>query len=59
MNLAMIPLMSEITYVVEVKEKKTPEMFGKGGAYAQIDGLYFSSFAGGAAIRLIWAGFML
>jgi hypothetical protein len=34
MNLAMIPLMSEITYVIEVKEKKTPEMFGKGGAYA-------------------------
>jgi MFS family permease len=59
MNLAMIPLMAEITYVVEAKEKKTPGMFGKGGAYAQAYGLYFSSFAGGAAIGPIWAGFMV
>jgi MFS family permease len=59
MNLAMIPLMAEITYVVEAKEKKTPRMFGKGGAYAQAYGLYFSSFAGGAAIGPIWAGFIV
>jgi len=59
MNLAMIPLMAEITYVVEAEEKKTPGMFGKGGAYAQAYGLYFFSFAGGAAIGPIWAGFMV
>jgi len=34
-------------------------MFGKGGAYAQAYGLYFSSFAGGAAIGPIWAGFIV
>ena len=59
MNLAMIPLMAEITYVVKAKEKKTPRMFGKGGAYAQAYGLYFSSFAGGAAIGPIWARFIV
>jgi MFS family permease len=59
MNLAMIPLMAEITYVVKAKEKKAPRMFGKGGAYAQAYGLYFSSFAGGAVIGPIWAGFIV
>lgn len=43
MNLVMIPLMAEITYVTKAKEKKKPRMFGKGGAYAQAYGLYFSS----------------
>jgi hypothetical protein len=34
MILVMIPLMAEITYVVEAKEKKKPGIFGKGGAHA-------------------------
>ena len=59
MILVMISLMAEITYVVEVKEKKKPEIFGKGGAHAQAYGLYFFSFAGGAVARPIWAGFMV
>ncbi|OXV05998.1 hypothetical protein Egran_06235 [Elaphomyces granulatus] len=50
--------MAEITYVIDAKEKKQPGKFGKGGAYAQAYGLYFSSFAGGAVIGPIWAGFM-
>ena len=57
MNLVMVPLIAEITYVVEAKEKKHGT-FGKGGAYAQAYGLYASSFAGGAVIGPIWAGFM-
>jgi Na+/melibiose symporter-like transporter len=47
MNLVMIPLMAEITYVTKAKEKKKPRMFGKGGAYAQAYGLYFSSLREG------------
>lgn len=59
MNLTIIPLMAEITYVVEAKEKKAPRIFSKGGAYTQIYGLYFSSFTGGAVIGPIWAGFIV
>jgi Na+/melibiose symporter-like transporter len=57
MNLIMVPLMAEISYVVEAKEKKSG-MFGKGGAYAQAYGLFSSSFAAGAVVGPIWAGFM-
>lgn len=59
MNLVITTLMAEITYVVETKEKKKPGLFGKHGAYAQAYGLYFSSFAAGAAIGPIWGGFMV
>jgi hypothetical protein len=59
MNLIIIPLIAEIIYVVEAKEKKTPRMFDKDGAYAQAYGLYLSSFAGGATIESIWAGFIV
>jgi MFS family permease len=59
MNLAMIPLMADITYVIEAKEKKSPGMFGKGQAYVQAYRLYFFSFAGGAIIGSIWAGFII
>jgi MFS family permease len=43
--------------VVEAKEKELG-IFGKGRPYAQAYGLYSSSFAGGAVIGPIWAGFM-
>lgn len=56
--LVMGPLMAEIAYLVEAKEKKIPGIFGKGGAYAQAYGLYFCWFAGGALIGPIWAGFV-
>ena len=58
MNLVMIPLMAEITYVVDAKEKKRPGIFGEGGAYAQAYGLYLSSWAGGAIMGPMWAGLM-
>jgi hypothetical protein len=53
MNLTIIPLMAEITHVVEAKEKKKSEIFGNSGAYTQAYRIYFFLFIRGAAIRPI------
>ncbi|MCJ1362369.1 hypothetical protein MMC16_001472 [Acarospora aff. strigata] len=58
LTLVMPPLMAEITYVVEAKEKKNPGLFGKKGAYAQAYGLFNCAFAAGTLIGPIWAGFV-
>lgn len=55
---AMTPLMAEITYVVEAKEKRSPGVFGPGGAYAQAYGLFVTAFAAGTLIGPVWAGFV-
>jgi len=54
----MTPLMAEITYVVEAKEKKQPGIFGKKGAYAQAYGLFVGAFAAGSMIGPLWGGFV-
>ncbi|KAJ9646404.1 hypothetical protein H2199_002453 [Coniosporium tulheliwenetii] len=53
---AMPPLMAEITYVIEAKERKRPGLFGEKGAYAQAYGLFNMAFAGGCLVGPIWAG---
>ncbi|EON68984.1 hypothetical protein W97_08242 [Coniosporium apollinis CBS 100218] len=53
---AMPPLMAEITYVVQAKERKRPGSFGERGAYAQAYGLFNMAFAGGCLVGPIWAG---
>ena len=58
MTMVMTPLLAEITYMVEAKEKKNPEAFGAGGAYAQAYGLFNVAFAGGSLVGPIWAGFV-
>jgi len=55
----MVPLMAEITYVVEAKEKKRPGVFGVKGAYAQAYALFNVSFAGGTLVGPIWGGFVV
>jgi MFS family permease len=50
------PLMAEITYVVDAKEKKNPGTFGKTGAYAQAYGLFVMSYAAGALVGPLWGG---
>ncbi|KAF2839412.1 putative MFS amine transporter [Patellaria atrata CBS 101060] len=55
-NLVMAPLMAEITYVVEAKEKERPGMFGPKGAYAQAYGLFNMAFAIGCVVGPVWAG---
>lgn len=58
LTLCMPPLMAEVTYVVEAKEKKNPGLFGKQGAYAQAYGLFNTAFATGALVGPLWAGFV-
>jgi len=54
----MPPLMAEVTYIVEAKEKKSPGRFGVGGALGSAYGLYVTAFAAGTLIGPIWAGFV-
>ncbi|MCJ1398388.1 hypothetical protein MMC11_001586 [Xylographa trunciseda] len=56
---AMVPLMAEVTYVVEAKERKTPGCFGDRGAYAQAYALFNVFFAAGTLIGPIWGGFVV
>lgn len=53
------PLMAEITYVVEAKEKRNPGCFGPTGAYAQAYGLFVTAFAAGTMIGPLWSGYVL
>jgi len=55
----MVPLMAEITYVVEAKERKRPGVFGEKGAYAQAYALFNMSFAGGTLVGPLWGGFVV
>jgi MFS family permease len=52
------PLMAEITYVVEAKEKKNPGIFGNSGAYAQAYGLFVLAWAAGSLCGPLWAGLL-
>ena len=58
LTLVMPPLMAEITYVVEAKEKQSPGRYGTTGAYAQAYGLFVMAFAAGTLIGPIWAGYV-
>jgi len=58
MAIVMPPLMAEMTYVVEAKEKKNPGIYGTTGAYAQAYGLFVTAFAAGTLIGPIWSGFV-
>ncbi|MCJ1381932.1 hypothetical protein MMC17_005044 [Xylographa soralifera] len=56
---AMVPLMAEVTYVVEARERKAPGCFGDRGAYAQAYALFNVFFAAGTLIGPIWGGFVV
>lgn len=58
LTLCLTPLMAEITYVVQEKERKRPGLFGKAGAYAQAYGLFNMAFACGCLVGPLWAGFI-
>jgi MFS family permease len=58
LTLVMSPLLAEITYVVEAKEKQSPGRFGVTGAYAQAYGLFVTAFAAGTLIGPIWGGYV-
>lgn len=54
--LAGAPLMAEITYAMESKERHHPGIFGPRGATAQAYALYSVSLAGGLLVGPLWAG---
>jgi hypothetical protein len=58
-SLVIPPLLAEITMTVEAKEKESPGIFGKRGAYAQAYALFNMAFAAGTMIGPIWAGFVV
>ncbi|KAI9055526.1 hypothetical protein LZ554_000474 [Drepanopeziza brunnea f. sp. 'monogermtubi'] len=58
LTLVSAPLMAEITYVVEAKEKEKPGIFGTNGAYAQAYGLFVTAFAAGSLIGPLWSGYV-
>lgn len=58
LSMAMTPLLAEITYIINVKEKSHPGIFGRRGAYATAYGLFNTAFAGGMLVGPIWGGFV-
>jgi MFS family permease len=59
LTLMVTPIMAEFLYVVEAKERKTPGIYGKNGAYAQAYALLITSFAIGNMAGPIWSGFVV
>lgn len=62
LSLAMTlpPLMAEITYAVEEKERNAPPgTFGKNGAYAQGYALFNVAYSGGCLVGPIWGGMIV
>ncbi|KAB8446242.1 hypothetical protein FH972_025224 [Carpinus fangiana] len=56
LDLTFPPVMAEITYVVNAKERARPGLFGDRGAYAQAYALFNMAFAGGCLIGPLWGG---
>ncbi|WPH04824.1 Hypothetical protein R9X50_00772100 [Acrodontium crateriforme] len=57
LDLALVPLMAEITYAVDAKAKRHPPgYFGKNGAYAQAYSLFNMAWAGGCLVGPLLAG---
>ncbi|KAL8731847.1 MAG: hypothetical protein Q9166_003131 [cf. Caloplaca sp. 2 TL-2023] len=56
LTIVMTPLLAEITYILDAKEKHHPGLFGQKGAYAQAYGLFNCAFAGGMLVGPLWAG---
>jgi MFS family permease len=57
LTLALTPIMAEIAYVVDTKEKKHPPgFFGKNGAYASAYSLFNMAWAAGCLIGPLLGG---
>lgn len=55
---AMTPIVAEVFHAVKEKEKKSPDIFGRGGAMALAFGLSNMGFAAGSLIGPFFAGFV-
>ncbi|MCJ1230467.1 hypothetical protein MMC12_007141 [Toensbergia leucococca] len=56
--LAMPPLMTEVSSVVEEIERQSPGIFGPHGAYSQAYGLMNTASSGGSMVGPLYAGFV-
>lgn len=56
---ANVPLMAEITYVIESKAAEEPGIFGEKGVYGLGYGLFTMAFALGGTIGPLWAGYVV
>ncbi|KAI0880268.1 MFS general substrate transporter [Annulohypoxylon maeteangense] len=59
LSFANVPLMAEVTYVIEDIAAKTPGIFGEKGVYGLGYGLYTMAFALGGTIGPIWGGYVV
>ncbi|KAL8942034.1 MAG: hypothetical protein Q9216_001887 [Gyalolechia sp. 2 TL-2023] len=59
LTIVLTPLLAEVTYILDEKEKHHPGLFGEKGAYAQAYGLFNCAFAGGMLVGPLWAGFVV
>ncbi|EGP87771.1 uncharacterized protein MYCGRDRAFT_40588 [Zymoseptoria tritici IPO323] len=60
LNLALVPLMAEITYAVQAKAARAEVgAFGRNGAYAQAYGLFNMAWAAGSMIGPLLAGLIV
>lgn len=57
-DLVIPALLVELEDLISTKEKETPEFFGKGGAFAQVFGLFTMAQALGLILGSIWSGFV-
>ncbi|KAI1764184.1 MFS general substrate transporter [Hypoxylon sp. FL1150] len=54
-----VPLMAEITYVIESKAAEEPGVFGDKGVYGLGYGLFTMAFALGGTVGPLWAGYVV
>jgi len=58
LTLVLPPLMAEVSYIIEAKEKQHPGIYGPSGAFAQAYGLLIAAFSAGTLIGPIWSGYV-
>ncbi|KAG4220275.1 hypothetical protein PC116_g31246 [Phytophthora cactorum] len=56
---ANVPLMAEITYVIEAKVAEQPGVFGEKGVYGLGYGLFNMAFSLGGVVGPLWAGYVV
>lgn len=57
-EVAMAPVMAEVTYIVSKKQRDRPGQFGPAGAFAQAYALFNCSWATGSLLGPLYAGFI-
>lgn len=56
---ANVPLMAELTYVIDAKAAEQPGIFGDKGVYGLGYGLYTMAFALGGTVGPLWGGYVV